>query len=285
MIRTGLLASSICLSSGRSILSKKINQKENNRFIFFLLQATLFLICLLVVIFFNISSFYIISPLTLLYGLLYGLLLVSAQWLYTIALKSGSASTCSMIYSFGFIIPTICSFIFWDEKVTFLKIIGIILAISVILLISIFKDNKKNNNKFIVPLLIATISSGGLGILQKVQQRSIVANEKGGFLFVGFTFAFITSLIFTFINLKQHTNIKGNQLICATLCGFCFGVANIVNTTLAGLLPGSILFPIQNIGVILLVTLLGFIIFKEKPKLNEVIAFLLGTSSIILLSI
>ena len=121
MIRAALLTSSICLSSGRSILSKKLNNKEGNNFTFFLLQTLLFLICLLVVVLSNLKSFYTISLLTLIYGIIYGLLLVSAQWLYTIALKSGPASTCSMIYSFGFIIPTICSFIFWNEQINLLK--------------------------------------------------------------------------------------------------------------------------------------------------------------------
>lgn len=285
MIETFLLASSICLSSGRSILSKKINQKDDNRFVFFTLQSAIFLICLLVTLFTNLSTFFVISPLTCLYGLLYGILLISAQWLYTIALKTGSAATCSMVYSFGFVIPTIASFIFFDDKITFLKIIGLFLAIIVILLISIYKDNKKENNKYIIPLLLSTLSSGGLGVLQKVQQRSEVANEKPSFLFAAFLVAFIISLFFTLINLKQMKKIKSNQLISASLCGFCFGSANIVNTTLAGMLPGSILFPIQNIGVILLVTLLGFIIFKEKPKINEICSFIIGIVSIILLSI
>lgn len=285
MIETILLASSICLSSGRSILSKKINQKDDNKFAFFLLQTILFLICLLVVLFTNFSTFFVISPLTCIYGLLYGLLLISAQWLYTISLKSGSAATCSMVYSFGFIIPTICSFIFFDDKLTILKFVGLFLAIIVILLISLYKDNKTENNKYIVPLLLATLSSGGLGVLQKVQQRSTVAMEKPGFLFVAFLIAFLFSLIFTLLNLKRKRKIEKNQIIFASLCGFCFGFANIVNTTLAGLLAGSILFPIQNIGVILLVTLLGFIIFKEKPKINEIISFFVGVASIILLSI
>ena len=285
MIRAGLLTSSICLSSGRSILSKKLNNKEGNNFTFFLLQTLLFLICLLVVVLSNLKSFYTISLLTLIYGIIYGLLLVSAQWLYTIALKSGPASTCSMIYSFGFIIPTICSFIFWNEQINLLKILGISLAITVILLISLSKESKKKNNKFIIPLLLSTLSSGGLGVLQKIQQKSSIATEKGGFLFIAFCIAFMFSLIFTLINAKRKSKVNTNQILFSILCGLCFGLANIVNTTLAGLVPGSILFPIQNIGVILLVSLLGIIIFKEKPSKNEILAFFLGFFSIILLSL
>ena len=285
MIEILLLTSSICLSSGRSILSKKINQKDDNSFVFFALQSAIFLICLLVTLFTNLSTFFVISPLTCLYGIIYGILLISAQWLYTISLKTGSAATCSMVYSFGFIIPTIASFIFFDDKITLLKIIGLCLAVFVILLISIYKDNKQESNKFIIPLLLSTLSSGGLGVLQKVQQRSEVASEKPSFLFVAFLVAFIISLIFMLINIKQRKKINSNQLFFASLCGFCFGSANIVNTTLAGMLPGSILFPTQNIGVILLVTLLGFIIFKEKPKKNEILSFFIGIASIILLSV
>lgn len=285
MIRYALLASSIGLSSGRSIFSKKITHKEDNKFVFFSLQTILFLVSLLVIIFSDLTNFFTISSITLIYGVIYGLLLISAQWLYSISLKTGSASICSMIYSFGFILPTICSFIFWEEQLTLLKVLGIICAVIVILLISLYKDKEKKSNKFIIPLLLSTLSSGGLGIMQKIQQRSMVASEKSGFLFVAFSLAFISSLIVSFCLKKKQKKLELKPIIYSSLCGLCFGLANLINTILAGLFPGSILFPIQNIGVIILVTVLGFFIFKEKPKKNEIIAFLFGVVSIILLSI
>lgn len=279
------LTLSICLSTGRGVLSKEVSINTDNSKSFFFYESLLFLMGLIVIPFFDFRLFNHISLETIIYGLIYGLLLIGSQCLYTLALKIGKTSICSMIYSFGFIIPTLCGFIFWEEKVTILKIIGICLVFPLFYLISLSKkDNKKASLTYLIPLILSAICSGGLGVLQKIQARSDVSNEKTIFLFIGFALAFIFSFI-TFLLIKKNNKFYiTKKTVSFTLgAGLCFGLANMINTILASLISANILFPTQNIGVIVLSTIAGFILFKEKPKINEFIGFILGVCSILLL--
>lgn len=286
-----LLVASIFLATGRSILSKKISSATANVKLFFLFQGFLFLLGMVAIIFFDFSLFSHISKTTILYGLIYGVLLVGSQWLFTLALNFGTASTCTMVYSFGFIIPTICGFLFWNEVPTVWKIIGIILVFPLIIFVSLAKEKTKTkSNWYLLPLILSALCSGGLGIMQKVQQQSEVANEKTTFLFIGFLLATVLSFA-VYLALRLHrkhqekSNWQTQGIIFSIGAGLCFGLANMVNTVLAALVPATILFPVLNIGVILLTTILGFLIFKEKPHRFEYLAFAVGITAIILLVI
>lgn len=126
--------------------------------------------------------------------------------------------------------------------------------------------------------------------MQKVQQQSEVANEKTTFLFIGFLLATVLSFA-VYLALRLHrkhqekSNWQTQGIIFSIGAGLCFGLANMVNTVLAALVPATILFPVLNIGVILLTTILGFLIFKEKPHRFEYLAFAVGITAIILLVI
>jgi uncharacterized membrane protein len=47
---------------------------------------------------------------------------------------------------------------------------------------------------------------------------------------------------------------------------------------------GSVLFPVNNMGVLLLAALTGVLIFKEDLTLNKIIGFVLATGAIVLLA-
>lgn len=291
MIEALLLTASVGLSTGRGIFSKGImSPQQSIGKSFFLYQGILFLFALIAVFLFNVANLGNISLTTVIYGLIYGVLLIGSQWLYTLALAKGTAATCSMVYAFGFILPTLCGFIFWNEEPTPLKIIGVLLVIPLVVLVSLAKGRQKaKSNWFLIPLLVAAICSGGLGIMQKIQQKSEFADQRTAFLLIGLAFACGLSFI-VFLLFKKNKDIAEDKMeirpfLLCLLSGVCFGLANMVNVILASLVPAVILFPIQNIGVIVLTTILGFFIFKERPKMNEIIAFVLGITSIIFLVI
>lgn len=119
--------------------------------------------------------------LTLLFAMIYGTLLLSAQFCYTVALRSGNVGVCSTVYSLGFIFPTLSGCLIWGEKLTVWNVIGILTAISAVIIFgtSISKNGTQAKNKFyIISLLAAMISSGGLGVMQKLQQNSSCSSQK-----------------------------------------------------------------------------------------------------------
>lgn len=238
---------------------------------------------------FNLDFYEEISALTVCYGAIYGLLLISAQWLYTLALRSGYASVCSVIYSLGFIVPTIVGTIFWNEEFTIKNIIGLVLALGVILL-TLKSDNTSStgSKKFILFMIVSMFSAGGLGLMQKIQQTSEVSHETGAFLIVGFTVAVICSLTAFLISKKQHSYnnyILQKANVFPVLTGMSFGGVNFFNTVLAGRMKSAVFFPVQNIATVIACTLCGIIVFKEKVSLRIAMILLLGIATVIIFTI
>lgn len=277
---------SVLFTSGRNIASKKTATHTNKLPQFFLSQTILFVSATLLLLVFGVKDLTSIAYITLIYGIIYGVLLVMSQWMLSLALKIGNTSICSVVYSLGFILPTVSGTLFWEEDLTFLNGVGIMVAIGIILL-SAKKDflEKQNSNKaFIVYLLIAMLSSGGLGIMQKVQQFSKNANQKVSFLLIAFCFAFFCSFI-AFLLCREKAYFTVKNTFTPAFTGLCFGGANLCNTILAGRMKSAVFFPLQNISTILLTSVLGIVILKERLTVKTSIILFLGIIVIILFSI
>ena len=144
---------------------------------------------------------------------------------------------------------------------------------------------KKSKSYYFVPLLVAMLASGGLGIVQKLQQKSAYAEQKSIFLLIAFALAAVISFIFSLPAKKQgDPSFRRGKLAAASCIGVCFGCCNLLNTTLAGLLPSAIFFPTLNICVILLSMLCGIVFLKERLSKKEVMVLILGGAAILLLN-
>ncbi len=279
-----LLLLSVALSSTRNITSKLTATASNEKSQFYFSQAILFSVAAVLIVSTRLRTLET-ALWTVVLGVVYGILLILSQWMLTIALGLGNTSVCSVVYSFGFIIPTVSGYLFWSEQFTVFQGIGLMAALFAILL-TVKKENDGifGGKKFVLTILTATVASGGLGIMQKVQQASSVANQESMFLTVAFTVAFAVSfLAFLLIRPKSKPQLK--YAVSPTVTGICFGGANLCNTLLAGRLPSAVFFPTQNILTILLSSTAGIIFFKEKLTAKTVLIIIVGIFAVILFSI
>ena len=282
-----LLGLSVVLSTGRNLLSKNLSNVRFRTRPFFWCQSALFLCGAVALVLFGKISSGVVAYQTLIYAAVYAILLIFAQWFYTAALAKGNTALCSTVYSLGFILPTLSGAILWAESFSFLDLLGIMCAISAVIVSGLRSQAKEKATKsyYFIPLVIAMLASGGLGIVQKLQQKSAYAEQKSIFLLIAFTLAAVISLIFSLFAKKQgDPPFRRGKLAVASCIGVCFGCCNLLNTTLAGLLDSAIFFPTLNIGVILLSMICGVIFFKERILKKEITVLILGGISILLLN-
>lgn len=276
---------SVCLSAGRNIVTKKTAVAAGTAAQFYYSQTALFASATLLLLILSGGIPTHASYITVLLGLAYGVLLILSQWMLTKAMAKGSTSMCSVVYSMGFLLPTVSGVLFWSETFTVFHVAGVLVAVAVILL-SAKKDpvQKHTGKSFIVYILVAAAASGGLGILQKLQQSTPAAGEKKLFLLIAFTLAFVCSAVRFFLCKEKAGAHKANTVFPA-ITGFLFGGANFCNTVLAGQMKSAVFFPVQNVSTILISTALGFLLFREKLTLRAAGVILLGILVIILFSI
>ncbi|MBO5262147.1 MAG: EamA family transporter [Clostridia bacterium] len=282
-----LLFLSAALASFRNVLMKSFSGFSFKNREFFGIQALIFAAGTIVLVIVNAFGFSGISLFTVLIALAYGTILLCAQWFYTIALSNGKTAVCVTIYSFGFLIPTLSGAIFWDEKITVFGAFGILIVIPVILISGISKKSngaKGSTKSYLIPLLLAMLCSGGLGVVQKVQQKSAYANQTNSFILIAFVFCFAVSLLFFLFMKKGENQIQRKNIFSCSAIGAFFATCNLLNTYLAGKLDSAIFFPVLNIGGILLSSVLGIIIYKEKLTKKDIAVLLLAITSIVLVN-
>ena len=283
-----LLGLSVLLSTGRNLFSKKLSDIRFGTRLFFLCQSVLFLCGAASIVLFGRISIGSIAFVTLLYAIIYGLLLILAQWFYTAALTKGNTALCSTVYSLGFILPTLSGAILWSESFSGSDLFGVLCAVSAVIILGVHPRTKEKTVKSydFIPLIIAMLASGGLGIVQKLQQKSDDSDQKSLFLLIAFLLAAGISLSFALFTKNTTANsIRPRKLAVASCVGLFFGCCNLLNTSLAGLLDSAIFFPTVNIGVILLSMICGVIFFKEKISKKELAVLILGGLSILLLNL
>lgn len=287
IISAVLLILSVCLSSTRNVLTKGFSGFSIKNRQFFRIQALIFgtgTIVLLAVLPFNYNGF---SLFTVGYALIYGSMLLCAQWFYTIALTNGKTALCATIYSFGFIIPTLSGTIFWSEKISVFGYIGILTVIPILIISSSKKgsDGQKATKKFILPVIIAMLCSGGLGIIQKIQQGSEYANQTSSFILVAFLLSLTASLLFSIFTKNGEKQLSKRSCTSAMCVGIAFSICNLLNTTLAGRLDSALFFPVLNVGIIMLSVLMSVLIYKEKVDKKDIWVLILGAMAIILVNL
>lgn len=297
-----MLILSVSFSSGRNVLSKKMAAASFGESGFFLLQIFMFSAGAAVLLPLAVTEgLFRVSARTVLYSVIYAALLLSAQWNYTVALGRGKVGICAAVYSLGFILPTLSGAAFFGEELGVVNAIGIAVAAAAVLSSAKIKKEGDTGHGGIVNLVLAMLSSGGLGIMQKVQQSSDAADEKGSFVFLAFSFAALVSLaVWLALWLRDRrakTLAEGNtetnerdtdrryrgERLAAVFAGLLFGGANFLNTALAGAMDSALFFPLQNVSSIFVSLLLGVIIYKEKLRKKDFVTVALSTVAVVLL--
>ena len=276
---------SICSGTGRSIFSKKMSSDGVKTSVCFRNQCIMFLAAAVVISIFYIPKLLCLTPATVLWGIAFGIFAFLAQWCFMLALSKGPTSICTMIYSFGFLLPTITGVLFWNEPFGFASVAGIGLAVAAIAA-SAFSSNKdcRKGKFFIVPNLIAMLSSGMLGVLQKTHQKSADSDNLGPFLVIAFLVSSLVALVFMVCTKPPENKTKQIALFPA-LTGTFFGISSMLNTFIAGRLPSKIMFPVSNIGVMLFCIVIEVFIFKHTPAKTQIVALILGVLSVVTLTL
>lgn len=278
-----LITASVVLGMGRSVLSKTLSGIPQKSRAFYILQGIIFLSGAVVLCCYP-ETFKSLSLTTVWLSLIYGVMLITAQWNFTSALATGNTGICVTVYSMGFILPTLSGMIFLGEQVSFLRIIGIALAVFTVLLSCKSNSKESVSKTYIMPLIIAMLASGGLGIMQKIQQTTKFSHEKTVFILLAFGFAGFASFIKSLICKSKHSKMLKGHIISAVGVGICFCACNLINTALAGMLDTAVLFTVLNIGCILFAVVCGMVFFREKLTAKTVTVVILGISSVLFIN-
>ena len=212
------------------------------------------------------------------------LFIVVFNLLATAAQKIGMAIS-TVANKMSLVIPVIAAIILFDETVSILKIIGILLALVGVYLTSTTGNKLNFDKKYLGLILIIFFGQGLADVLFNLAEKYYVGeNELGIFFCVLFAAAGTTGI---FMLLPKFINGTSKFELKNMLWGIALGVPNFLTLWFffrslgSGDLESSQVYPIYNIGVVAISAIIGFLIFKEKLSRSNWLGVLLSALAIL----
>ena len=228
-----------------------------------------------------------INPSVIYYSILFGVFGVSFQVFYALALKSGPFSASCMMVNLSMVIPVVFSILYYDEKVSVTRVVGIVLCLTALFL-NVKSDGKKVNVKWFIYVVLAFLSTGGIAIVQKIFSKSEYGGYLDQFIFFGYLIAFLLSFVIFCTQQKLGTKrtfkISKRNVLLTFIIAAALGAYQFFFTFANSFIDAIILVPSVSGLSTILQMLSGRVIFKEKFTVRQICSISIGITSIILIS-
>ena len=291
-----ILALSTLLATGKALFCKALGtgqySKKETAVLNFKALFVAF-ICSLIFIADEAYRLFEISAFSIVLSIFFGISVALTQIMQARAMGNGPTSLVSLVYSCGFLVPIFYGLIFWNEGVSIYQWLGILLLVIALYLI-VCKGEKGGRVVAWLPFaVLAMLGSGANAIFQKTHQYSVFANELKIFLVYSLLFSALFTGIASLTIRKKGGNEPGlskrqraiKKIIVPLCLGVCVGLLNFLNLNLSAKLPSIILFPVYNVGSMLLSSLISSLIYKDKPTKRQGIGFAIGIVAILIVGI
>ncbi|HMN25890.1 MAG TPA: EamA family transporter [Ignavibacteriaceae bacterium] len=219
------------------------------------------------------------------FGSLLGVLFAGTFVLYSKAISLAGTALATVSARLSVLIPVLAAIIFYGESPNIKMLLGFGLALITLYLFYLSLKNhgtvEGRKGKYIY-LLSLLVGIGFVDLSMKMFEQNFPISEKGVFVFTIFFSAFIYTSLYLII--KKIKFDRGTFNL-----GLMLGVPNVlaINFLLAALdeLPAIVVFPVMNIGVIVITAVVAYLIWKEQINLYGKIALTFGIAAILLLKL
>ena len=296
MLNYLILFLSTLFATGKALFCKALGTGHYSKKEVAVLNFKSFLVAFMCSLFFvvgEINKLFEISAFSIILSIFFGASVAITQIMQSKAMGNGPASIVTLIYSCGFLVPIFYGVFFWKETVSVYQWIGIFLLVIALGLI-VYNGEKSKVLLLWLPFAVAAMLGSGMNaIFQKSHQYSSYSDELPFFLvyslFFSSLFTGIASLLICKKREKGQAVIKLRDTIkkvIVPLClGVCVGLLNFSNLYLSGKLPSIILFPIYNVGSMLLTGIISAIIYKDKITKRQMAGLVIGITAILIVGI
>lgn len=224
------------------------------------------------------------------YGALFlGFLFITIFNVMAITSQRNGLSVASVSGRMAVVIPIIFGIVLYNETITFIKVIGILLALVAVYLTSVKSNQSKSleGSSLVLPIILF-LGSGAIDTLLKYTELNFVPEESvsifSAYIF-GIAFVFgILFLVYQILMKKEKFEMK------SIIGGIALGIPNyfsiefLIRALKIKGIESSVLFTINNVSIVLLTTLFGLFLFKEKLENKNWIGVLLAVISIVLIT-
>ena len=224
-------------------------------------------------------------------GAIGGIFSSLALFTFQAGLKHGKISTSWLVINLSMSIPILLSIFLFNEKINWIKGVGIFLVINAIVLM--WRDKKidldkasahpitTDKSKWLPLMILAFLANGLAAGSQKVLVERGFGDFAWQFYIVLYWAGFALMLVLSLLKEGMPNRREFGTAFVMGVCSVAGNVALVL--ALARNVPGSVAFPVGNGGSLTLVVLAGVLFFKEQVHPIGRIGIACGLSAILLL--
>jgi len=222
-------------------------------------------------------------------ALVIGSVFIGMFYIMAVSSQKVGVAVTSVANKMSLVIPVAAGFILYNESLTGLKVLGIVVALVAVAMVTFPKQKLDIDKKFLFLPLIIFLGSGFLDTVFKYVQKTQLSSDEievfSASLF--FVSACVGCSILIFQRLTRNSTLQWKSIVA----GFALGIPNYfsIHFLLGALnlpnLESTVVFPINNTGIVLLSTLLAILLFSERLSKLNWIGISLAVVSIALIAI
>ncbi|MFB0904467.1 MAG: EamA/RhaT family transporter [Nonlabens sp.] len=229
----------------------------------------------------------IISADWLFYALFLGALFIFMFNIMALTSQKNGLSVAAVAGKMSLVIPVMAGFWLYEESIGWIKIAGILLALSSVYLTSVkSRDRLKFNTSLLVLPIILFIGSGVIDTtLKYVEKTHVLPGEEPLFSAMCFATAFVLGILILIYEATQKRFLTIKSLIAGIVLGIpnYYSIYFIIKTLKNGM-ESSVVYPINHVGTVLFTSLLGILLFKEKLIPKNYIGIVVAVAAILMIA-
>ena len=223
------------------------------------------------------------------WALFLGAMFVSIFFVMAMTAQRNGVSVASISGKMSVVIPILFGVFLYNESVTFLKVLGIVIALVAVYLASV-KDEKRNfkNAGLLFPMLLF-FGSGVIDTTLKYIEVNFVPDQEVAIFSASlFSIAAFFGLIILGVKTLKKREVFGLKNIIA---GIILGVPNyysivfLIKALQTDGFESSTLFTINNVAIVIVSSIVGLLLFKEHFSRRNKIGVFLAILGILLVTI
>jgi multidrug transporter EmrE-like cation transporter len=221
------------------------------------------------------------------YALILGCFFITIFNVMALTSQKSGLSVAAVSSKMSLVIPVLAGFWLYDESLGVIKIIGIVIALASVFLTSVKPGKSFSINKeyLFLPLLLFAGSGAIDTILKYAETVHVPDGDEPLFSAVCFITAFVIGIFILGYEAtqKRFPNMK------SVVAGVVLGIPNyfsifFIIRALKTDMESSVIYPINHVGTVLLTSMLGVLIFKEKLIPKNYIGIILAVVAIVLVA-
>nr|WP_299388818.1 EamA family transporter [Allomuricauda sp.] len=205
------------------------------------------------------------------------------------ASQVAGVSVASVATKMSLVIPVVVGVILYNEKLSALQILGVLLALAAVYFTSIKEKSMVISKKALLLPLLVFLGSGIIDTsIKYFEERHVAPQEVAIFSAMLFGFAALSGFVFiVYKATREKVGINPRNVLGGILLGVpnFFSIFFLLRALQNENLSSAAIFTINNVAVVMLCTLLGILMFQERLSTKNWGGIALAVLSIVLVAL